>query len=136
MKQGIFLLVFAAVSGAIAWRCYERAENPAAGASVVGEVKLIPAGVNEELARTGQAVRSEVRTMGDRLSDARLMALIKGKYILDSDLSILAISVECNKGEVRLTGSATSEEHIKRAVTLAQDTHGVHNVLSLLVVKN
>ena len=157
MKKGLFILVLGAVLGVIGWRYYERAVNPTPGQrldravdqtrdaaaeakrAVAGEAeggKITSGKIKEELAATGQKVRSEARTVGDRANDARIIAVIKGKYMVDSNISVLAISVDCRDGEVKLTGSVTSDEHIGRAVNLAEQTRGVRNVISLLVVKN
>jgi osmotically-inducible protein OsmY len=62
--------------------------------------------------------------------------VIKGKYLLDKDLSTLAITVNCHNGKVVLTGSAGSPELITRAADLARNTDGVHAVNNQLTVKN
>jgi len=157
MKKGLVILLFGALIGAIVWHYYQRMENPTVAQRVDAAVdqgreaatdakdavaakaedwKLTPESIKEELAKTGRVVRSKARVVGDRMDDARIVAFIKGKYVVDSDLSALAISVDCRDGEVKLTGSTTSEALIGRAVTLALQTHGVRNVISLLVVKN
>lgn len=157
MKTAILLLLIGTVAGAVGWHYYQRAQNPAIGERVVnladktGEAandakaavagkaedwKLTPENIREELAKTGRVVRSKARIVGDRIDDARIMAVIKGKYLVDENLSALAITVECRDGAVKLTGSATSPENIGRAITLALETGGVHNVVSQLVVRN
>ena len=133
MKKGIILLLFGAVVGLMAWHYRERLVNPV---SMAVEGKLTPDKMNEKLARTGRVVSSEARTVGERIDDARIVAVIKGKYIVDSDLSVFAISVDCRDGDVKLTGSVAAAEHISRAVTLARQAHGVRGVESLLMVKN
>jgi len=155
MKKGLFLLLLGAVLGVIGWRYYQRAGNSTVGQrldqaadkarAVATEAKQagpVEGGKNtsekiqEELAETGKKLRSEARTVGELADDARIVAIIKGKYMVDSNLSVLAISVDCRAGEVKLTGSVTAEEYIGRAVNLARQTHGVRNVIPLLVVKN
>ena len=157
MKQGLFILIFGMVLGAVGLHYYQRAQNLTPGQrldhaldkthdattgarpAVAGQVeagKIASEKIKEELAETGQKVRSEARTVGERAEDVRIIAVIKGKYMVDSNLSVLAISVECRDGKVKLSGSVAAEEQIGRAVSLAEQTHGVRNVISLLVVKN
>jgi osmotically-inducible protein OsmY len=157
MKKIILILLFGGLCGAIVWHFYQQEESPTIGqrmdnavdktrgaavdakdavAAKAEDWKLTPASIREELARTGRVVRSKAKAVGERMDDARIVAVIKGKYVVDSDLSALAISVDCRDGEVKLAGSVASEQHIGRAVTLALQTHGVRNVVSLLVVKN
>jgi osmotically-inducible protein OsmY len=156
MKPALFLLLIGAVLGAVGWRYYQRTQSPTLGQRVVNSVdqtrdaardtketvpgkaedrQLTRGNIEEELAKTGRVVRSKARTVGDRIDDARIIAVIKGKYVMDEKLSALAITVDCRDGAVTLTGSAPSSESIGRAVTLALETHGVHDVVSQLVVK-
>jgi osmotically-inducible protein OsmY len=157
MKAAVFFLLIGAILGAIGWRYYQRAQHPtltqqaenlagqarvAAGdtkQAVVAKAedwKLTPDNIRGELAQSGRVVRSKARDMGDSIADARIVAVIKGKFVVDNNLSVLAISVACTDGSVTLTGSATSPENIGRAVTLALETHGVHHVVSQLVVRS
>ena len=157
MKTAIIFLLIGAIAGAVGWRYYERSQNPTlqqraenmadktraaatdAKEAVAGKAEdwhLTPDSIKDELAKTGRVVRSKAKGIGERMDDARIIAVIKGKYVVANDLSALAISVDCSGGEVRLTGSVTSTENIARAVTLALQTGGVHNVVSQLVVRN
>lgn len=157
MKKFLSLMLFVALIGVIVWNYYQRAENPTMGrrfdaaadkvdAAAVGtkeavaakaeDWKLSPANIKEELKATGRVVRSQARVVGERMDDARIIAVIKGKYVMDKNLSVLAITVNCRDGRVTLTGSVTAEENIGRAVTLALQTGGVQQVESLLAVKN
>jgi osmotically-inducible protein OsmY len=153
----VFILLIGAVLGALGWRYYQRTQNPTMGQRVeqladktreaagdtkdaiagkAGDSKLTPDNIKDELAKTGRVARSKARDWGDRIDDARIIAVIKGKYVVENDLSAFAISVDCRDGAVILTGSVTAPEHIGRAVTLALQTGGVHDVVSQLVVKN
>jgi len=157
MKTAFIFLVIGAIAGAVGWRYYERSQHPTlqqraddvadktrnaatdakdAVASKAEDWHLTPDSIQDELAKTGRVVRSKAKVMGERIDDARIIAVIKGKYVVAKDLSALAISVDCRDGDVRLTGSVTSTENIARAVTLALQTGGVHNVVSQLVVRN
>ncbi len=53
----------------------------------------------------------------------------------DPDLSAVAISVSTTDGCVTLSGTASSAENIRRAMTLAYNTEGVTQVVSTLLVK-
>jgi len=155
--KAIFFLLIGAVLGIIGWRYYQRSQNPTLGQRVehladktkeaAGDAKdaiagkaedwnLTPDSIREELARTGRVVRSKARDMGDRMDDARIVAVIKGKFVVEKDLSAFAINVDCRDGAVNLTGSVTSTEQIGRAVTLALQTAGVQDVVSQLVVRS
>lgn len=157
MKRLILLVSFLALLGAIAWLFLGQTDDPAlagkanvavettrdaaagAGTAVAAKAEewsLTPENIRAELAKTGRVVRTKARVVGERLDDTRIIALIKGKYVMDKNLSVLAISVDCHDGEVLLTGTVSSEEHIGRAVTLALQVGGVQNVVAQLAVKN
>ena len=156
MKTALIFLLIGAVLGAVGWQYYQRSQHPTAGQRIekiadksrdtakdtkdtvvekAEDWKLTPENIKEELAKTGRVVRAKARSVSESIDDARIIAVIKGKYVVEKDLSSLAIKVECRNGDVQLSGSVTAEEHIARAVTLALQTNGVHNVNSQLVVK-
>ena len=95
--------------------------------------------INDELHRTGKIFRSKAQDIGDKVadaaSDARAVTEIKSKYALDKTLSAWAISVECSQGHVTLSGTVSSPDDIGRAVAIAYDADGVHDVTSTLAVK-
>lgn len=88
--------------------------------------------IKADLARTGEIVRSKAQVAGDRMSDARIVTVIKAKYMLDRDLSALDINVDCRDGRVTLAGSVASPELVGKAVGIALDTDGVTNVAANL----
>ncbi len=92
------------------------------------EWNLTPDEIRRDLAETGRIVRSKTRVAGERIDDARIVTVIKAKYVLDRDLSALAITVNCRDGQVTLTGTVDSPDLIGRAVALALDTDGVNHV--------
>ncbi len=158
MKSALIFFLLGAIAGAVALHLYQQrpvapAESRSAGARPPGaeardaansvqdsisnrlrEWKLTPADIHDDLARTGQVVRARAREAGARMDDVRVVTVITAKYVLDSTLSSRTISVECHDGEVTLAGTVESAELIGRAVALALDTHGVHNVVSHLTV--
>ena len=92
--------------------------------------------IKADLAKTGEVVRSKSRAAGEAISDARVIAVIKAKYVLDRELSALEIKVDCRDGEVTLRGTVASAAILGKAVAVALDTDGVHHVVSKLGVKS
>ncbi len=86
--------------------------------------------IKRDLARGGEIVRSKAKVAGEKITDARIIAVIKAKYVVERDLSAMDIRVACVDGQVTLSGTVTNAEHLGRAVALALDTDGVHNVVS------
>lgn len=157
MKNALIFFLVGAIAGAVALHLYQRSEGRAAASSPrtappapavrsnaapapsalnqkLTEWRLTPDDIKHDLAKTGQVVRTKAAEVGARISDARIVAVIKAKYILDSDLSALAIDVDCRNGQVTLKGTVKSPYLIGRAVALALDTEGVKNVVSRLKV--
>jgi len=95
--------------------------------------------IKDELAKDGQVVRRKALDIGakaaDAASDARAVAEIKAKYAKDSTLSAWDISVSCDQGHVKLSGTVQSTEDIGRAVALALEADGVRDATSTLTVK-
>ena len=95
--------------------------------------------IKDELARTGQVVRHKAQDIGDAAvnaaSDARAVTEIKAKYAMDPALSMWKISVSCNEGHVKLSGTVKSPEDIGKAVSLALEAGGVRDVTSTIQVQ-
>lgn len=151
MKTALIFFLIGAFAGAFALRYYQRSQTPAAtrpaparpaaspdtGSALARKLqawRLTPADIKEDLARTGQVVRSQAAEVGGRMADARIVAVIKAKYVLDSTLSALDIDVDCHDGRVVLKGTVQTPNLIGRAIVLALDTKGVKNVVSRLKV--
>jgi osmotically-inducible protein OsmY len=145
MKFFIFLLGLAIGGFAVHYYDQNRGElgeTPiAAGAARenfsdrLSQWHLSSADIKADLAKTGQVVRENTRVAGEHLSDARIVTVIKAKFVLDKDLSALDIHVESQDGLVTLTGTVASAEAIGKAVVLALDTSGVHNVTAKLTTR-
>lgn len=132
MKSKLIILLLGIALGAGGWHLYQRTFHPTV-AQRAGDL----AGRTREVAtETKEQTAASARALGENLGDAGIVALIKGKYLLDKDLSALAISVECTNGRVLLSGTAESPERIARAVEIARQTKGVTEVTSQLTVKN
>ncbi|HEY3854783.1 MAG TPA: BON domain-containing protein [Verrucomicrobiae bacterium] len=103
------------------------------------ELGLTSDNIKDELSRTGKVIRRKSESVGHALSDAaadaRITAAIKAKLVGDPDLSAVAISVSTTDGCVTLSGSASSPDNIRKAMTLAYNTEGVNQVVSTLMVK-
>jgi len=95
--------------------------------------------IKDELARGGEIIRHKAHDIGgkaaDAASDTRAVAEIKAEYAKDPTLSAWNISVTCNQGHVKLSGTVQSPEDIGKAVALALDADGVRDATSTLVVK-
>jgi osmotically-inducible protein OsmY len=98
------------------------------------EWHLTPAEIDQDLEKAGRVVRAKTASTGQRLSNARIVAVIKGKYALENDLSARTINVDADAGKVTLNGTAKSRELIARAIALALETDGVISVDSQLTV--
>jgi len=94
--------------------------------------------IRDELAKDGQIFRRKAQDIGDQAagaaSDARAVTEIKAKYAADSTLSAWNISVACNQGHVKLSGTVSSPDDIGKAVALALDADGVRDATSTLAV--
>ena len=100
--------------------------------------KLTPSDLKDDLAKGGRIVRSKstnaAQKTGEVFDNARLVTVINGKYVADHDLSALKINVDADNGVVSLKGTVKSPELVGRAMALALDTDGVHQVISTLTV--
>jgi osmotically-inducible protein OsmY len=96
--------------------------------------------IKDELSNSGQVVRRKAQDIGEAAvnaaSDARAVADIKAKYTMDSSLSVWKISVSCNQGHVKLSGTVSSPDDIARAIALALEAPGVRDVTSTIQVQS
>lgn len=156
MKNALIFLLIGAVIGALSYHLYLKPDATGTGrattASVVERTKeaateakdaiaakfeawqLTPADLRRDLATANKIVRHKAKAAGESMSDARIVAVIKGKYAIDSELSALAISIDCTAGRVTLSGAVASLDLIGQAIRLALETDGVTEVESLLTV--
>lgn len=89
------------------------------------EWHLTPAEIKSDLKAGGKVVREKAAVAGDKISDARIVSVIKAKLVLDRDLSALDINVDSTNGNVLLTGSVASADFVGKALLHALDTDGV-----------
>jgi len=96
------------------------------------EWKLTPDDLREDLKRGSEIVRTQAKQAGTELSDARILTVIKAKYVLDRDLSALDIDIDVSRGKVTISGKVASPSLVGHAIALALDTDGVLSVASRL----
>lgn len=131
MKKSLLIFVVGLLCGGAGWHYYQRAFHP----TVAQRTGEMAARTREATAETKQQAADKARALGEDLSDAGIVARIKGKYLVERDISSLAISVECTDGHVTLTGSASSDQLVTRAEEIARQTKGVTAVTTRLTVK-
>ena len=94
--------------------------------------------IKDDLERTGRVVRTKARSAGETIATAagkaKVIGTIKTKYALDKELSARSVEIDYDEGKVTLRGVVPSEALLGKAVALALDTEGVHEVQSLLTV--
>lgn len=95
---------------------------------------LTPEDLREDLKRGREIVRTRARAAGERFSDARIVAVVKAKFVLDRELSARSIAVSADNGDVTLSGEVAAPDLVGRAIALALDTEGVQTVTSRLRV--
>jgi len=132
LMKFLLILIVGIVLGVLGWRYYERTQHP----TVAEKNSDLAARTKETAVEARDLAATKAREAGAEASDVRIIAVIKGKYLIDKELSVFAISVDCTDGKVVLSGTAASPELINRAVKLAQETGGVRIVSSRLTVKN
>jgi hypothetical protein len=96
--------------------------------------RLTPDDIKQDLARTGEIIRTQARVVSGKMTDARIVAVVKAKFVLDRNLAASDIHVTSVDGQVTLAGSVGSPELLGRAIALALDTDGVASVDSKLGV--
>jgi len=90
--------------------------------------------IREDLKTKSEIVRQKAGNARETIANARVIAVIKAKYVLDRELSALEIGVSATDGSVTLTGKVASEELLGKAIALALDTDGVNDVTSQIAV--
>jgi osmotically-inducible protein OsmY len=103
------------------------------------EWKLTPSDIKADLEKGGRIVRTKTAAAGEKIGgvadNARIVTVINAKLVGDSDLSALKINVDADQGTVTLKGTVSTPDLIGKAIALALDTDGVHEVDSLLTVE-
>ena len=87
------------------------------------------------LAAAGCAGTSTTKSTGDVVDDAVIATKVKAKFVDDPVVKAMNIQVETFKGTVQLSGFASSQTEIDRAVNLARTTTGVVSVKNDIRIK-
>jgi len=130
MKTFLVFLI-GAIVGVIGYQYYQRTQHP----TLSQRADHAASTTREKAGELKDVVVEQSKKVGERVDDARIIAAIKSKYVLDKDLSALSISVGCKDGHVTLTGTVAADDLVARAVQLARDTNGVTGVTPMLTVK-
>jgi hypothetical protein len=135
--KGFFAFILGLAIGALAIHLYEHRNSEGTGAidSRLLEWHLSGPEVSADLARTGEVIRERARVAGVMINDARIVSVIKAKFLLDRELSAAEIHVESKDGQVTLSGSVAEPDLVGKAAALALDTDGVSHVDSKLSVQ-
>ena len=107
--------------------------------------KTVDALETEALKRTADQVKTQMQQGGQALmtkassgpviADDLLSNLVKAKIAADPLASKVAIKVEADQGEIKLSGTASSYEQVARAMQLALDCDATTTVSSKIEVK-
>lgn len=129
--KGFLIFLVGAIVGIAGYQYYQRTQHPTLSQRA-GDVADT---TKEKAGDFKDTVVEKSKAVGEKMDDARIVTAIKGKYVLDKDLSALAISVSCRDGHVTLTGTVASDALAVRAARLARETSGVTGVSTQLTVK-
>lgn len=89
--------------------------------------------VNNEMTVTGTSKKT--RTMGDKIDDASITALVKMTLLSHRSTSALNTSVTTKNGVVTLTGKAKNSAEQDLATKLAKDVNGVKSVENRMTIE-
>lgn len=87
------------------------------------------------MSAAASATERAVVKAGDAVGDAALTGKVKTALIADPDVKALRIDVDTKDNVVTLNGSADSQAHADKAVTIAKGVEGVKSVENRLTVK-
>ena len=114
-----------------------------AGATIADkarEWKLTPDDIRSDLEKSGRIVRSKAAGATESARSAAdattISSAIRAKSAADPELSSTDLDLQVSDGVVSLDGTVANPAQLGRAVTLALDTTGVHEVVSNLKVQN
>ena len=79
--------------------------------------------------------QKKVRTVGDKIDDSSITALVKMTLLYHSSTSALNTTVTTKRGVVTLTGKAKNSAELNLATKLASDVNGVNRVTNRMVIE-
>src|SRR6267378_744768 len=101
----------------------QRAPTQADASKAAADVKVATEKAAEKAAKAG-----------DQLADGWLVTKIQSKFVADRDIKATDINVSANDGVVTLKGRVLNKPMRDLAVTIAQNTDGVKQVVDQLTV--
>lgn len=129
--SSIAAIALASSLALLATGCNRKPADQTAGEKVDNAV----ANTKQETRDLGNTMERKADQAGQAIDDAAITTSLKGKYLADSTLKGLDISVETQQGVVTLTGSVQSDSAKELATTIAQGVDGVKSVNNQLTVK-
>ena len=78
----------------------------------------------------GYYVSKDEGSVGEYADDSMVTSKVKSKYLTDSRIKSLNISVSTTDGIVALSGQVPTSEMRQQAITIAENTNGVRSVSS------
>jgi osmotically-inducible protein OsmY len=81
-----------------------------------------------------KAMAKDARTLGDKIDDASITALVKMSFATHRSTSALRTKVETKDGVVTLSGKANNAAELYLATKLAKDVTGVNDVKNLMTI--
>ena len=130
-----FKAVFASmmiVSGLVA--CDNPGPAEKAGKKIDEATENVTTSVSNAADKADQSISKQANTAGQAIDDTTITTKVKSALLNEPGLQSLKITVVTEKGVVRLSGSADSQEKIDKAIKLANSVDGVQSVKSRLVI--
>jgi len=106
--------------------------SPRARETVKEEATQMKVKASEKAPEVKDKLEKVSQSAAQAADDARITTAIKAKYALDSDLSVLKISVNTTEGLVTLSGRVKTPELVDKAVSVAKSVDGVREVKTTL----
>jgi hypothetical protein len=97
---------------------------------------LLPVLLGGTVLLNGCASTPTQESTGQVVDSSAITAEIKSKFIADSEISSLSISVETFKDRVTLSGYVDNKHQRRKAVDIAEHTNGVKSVRDELVIRH
>jgi hypothetical protein len=126
----VLVVVMAGVAFVVGYRSAAPPEAPPEDRPIVGMTGRMEGG----LERANDAAGRVLHDVREAAVDGTLATKIKSKMALDDLVKARSIRVRATHGVVTLEGTVRSDAERRRAVELARDTEGVHDVHDRLEV--
>jgi osmotically-inducible protein OsmY len=91
--------------------------------------------VDKKADKAGAKSSQETRSLGDKIDDASITALVKTSLLYHRSTSGLKTKVETKDGIVTLSGKANNAAELYLASKLAKDVNGVNDVKNLMTIE-